>query len=48
MRFSQPTELSMDSPVAKALLGKEEGDEVTIRRPRGGLEITIVKVSVNP
>ncbi len=41
-------EISMDSPVAKALLGKEEGDEVTIRRPKGDLVLTIVEVSINP
>ncbi|WP_243730167.1 GreA/GreB family elongation factor [Marinomonas balearica] len=27
--------ISIDSPVAKALLKKEEGDEVTIRRAEG-------------
>ncbi len=41
-------EISMDSPVAKALLGKEEGDEITISRPKGDLMLTIVEVSVDP
>ncbi|HEY8378875.1 MAG TPA: transcription elongation factor GreB, partial [Nannocystis sp.] len=27
--------ISVASPVARALLGKEEGDEVTVQRPRG-------------
>lgn len=27
--------ISVDSPVGRALLGKEEGDDVEIRRPRG-------------
>lgn len=36
--------ISMDSPVARALLGKREGDEVTIRVPRGDVAYTIVRV----
>jgi transcription elongation factor GreB len=36
--------ISMDSPVARALLGKREGDEITIRVPRGDVEYTIVRV----
>src|SRR5688572_5282039 len=27
--------ISMDSPMGRALLGKEEGDDVEVRRPRG-------------
>lgn len=37
--------ISMDSPVARALLGKREGDEVTIRVPRGDVEYTILAVT---
>jgi transcription elongation factor GreB len=36
--------ISMDSPVARALLGKREGEEVTIRVPRGDVDYTIVRV----
>ena len=36
--------ISMDSPVAKALLGKRLGDEITIRVPKGDVEYTIVAV----
>ena len=36
--------ISMDSPVAMALLGKREGDELTIRVPRGDVEYTILAV----
>jgi transcription elongation factor GreB len=36
--------ISMDSPVARALLGKREGDELTIRVPRGDVEYTILAV----
>jgi transcription elongation factor GreB len=33
--------VSVESPLAKALLGKEVGDEVTVDRPRGRLEYTV-------
>jgi transcription elongation factor GreB len=33
--------ISVDSPVARALLGKREGDEVTIRVPKGEVVYTI-------
>ena len=36
--------ISMDSPVARALLGKRLDDEVTIRVPKGDVEYTIVAV----
>lgn len=36
--------ISMDAPVAKALLGKSEGDEVRIRRPKGDTDVVIVGV----
>jgi len=41
-------EISMDSPVGKALLGKVEGDEVMVRRPKGEVYYTIIRVSVAP
>jgi transcription elongation factor GreB len=37
--------ISLDSPVAKALLGKREGDEVMVRRPKGEIVYTIVTVT---
>jgi transcription elongation factor GreB len=40
-----PLYVSMDSPIGKTLLGKKLDDEVTIRRPKGDLEVTIVEVS---
>ncbi len=40
--------ISMDSPVGKALLHKEEGDEVRVKRPKGDIEYTIVEVSHRP
>jgi transcription elongation factor GreB len=36
--------ISMDSPVARALMGKRVGDEVTVKRPAGDAEYTIVAV----
>ncbi len=36
--------ISIDSPVARALLGKREGDEVLVRVPRGEVEYTVLKV----
>jgi transcription elongation factor GreB len=36
--------ISIDSPVAKALLGRRDGDEVTVQRPRGPASFTIVGV----
>ncbi len=37
--------ISIDSPVARALLGKRQGDELVVRVPRGDVEYTIVRVS---
>jgi transcription elongation factor GreB len=36
--------ISTESPVAKALLGKREGDEVTVKRPKGEVELSIVAI----
>lgn len=40
--------ISIESPMAKALLGKMEGDEVTVRRPKGDATFVIERVSVEP
>lgn len=40
--------ISVDSPVARALLKKEEGDEVTVRRPKGDATLEIVTVRYQP
>jgi len=37
--------ISIDSPVARALLGKRDGDEVTVRRPKGDATYTIVRIT---
>lgn len=36
--------LSWKSPIAKALLGKKQGDEVLIRRPKGEDYFTVVSI----
>lgn len=36
--------ISIDSPVARALIGKQEGDDVIVRRPKGEIEYTILSV----
>ncbi|MFP8881012.1 MAG: GreA/GreB family elongation factor [Myxococcota bacterium] len=38
----------MDSPVGRALLGREEGSEVVVKRPKGDVEYVIVEVSLSP
>jgi len=37
--------ISIDSPVARALLGKKAGDELLIRVPKGEVEYTVVEVA---
>ena len=37
--------LSMDSPIGRALIGKREGDEFEVERPRGAAAFTVVGVS---
>jgi transcription elongation factor GreB len=36
--------ISIDAPLGKALLGKRDGDEVTVRRPKGEATYTVVGV----
>ncbi|HYO64784.1 MAG TPA: GreA/GreB family elongation factor [Archangium sp.] len=40
--------LSVESPLARALLGKEPGESVRVERPRGAMEYTITSVSYQP
>lgn len=37
--------LSIESPLAKALLGKEPGESVQVERPRGAMEYTVTQVA---
>ncbi len=39
--------ISEESPFGKALMGKEEGDEVTVEAPMGLLHYRILKIAVN-
>ena len=36
--------ISLKSPIAQALMGRTEGDEVTLRVPKGNIEVELVKV----
>jgi len=38
--------ISNDSPLAQGLMGKEEGDEVSIQTPGGEMRVKIVKIKV--
>lgn len=40
--------ISMDSPVARSLMKKSEGDEVVVKRPKGDARYTIAHVSYEP
>ncbi len=40
--------ISMDSPMARALMKKAEGDEVVVKRPKGDATFTIVCVQYRP
>jgi transcription elongation factor GreB len=39
-------EISVDSPVARALLGKRIGDEVPVQRPKGEEVLSIIAISI--
>jgi transcription elongation factor GreB len=39
-----PGRISYEAPLGRALLGKREGDSVSVRRPAGEVELTIVLV----
>ncbi len=40
--------ISMDSPVARAIMKKTEGEEVVVKRPKGDTVFTIVRVQYKP
>ena len=40
--------LSVESPLARALLGKEAGESVLVERPRGAVEYTVTRVDYAP
>lgn len=39
--------ISVDSPMAKALLGKAKGDEARVQRPKGSAMVTILEIRYN-
>lgn len=36
--------ISVDSPVGRALLGRKQGEVVTVNRPRGEVEFSVIKI----
>lgn len=40
--------ISVGSPLAKQLMGKEEGDEVTVKLPSGKQEFEVIEVEYKP
>ena len=38
------TLVSVESPLGRSLLGKRRGEEVTVRRPRGEVELVVVGI----
>ena len=40
--------ISMDSPLGRALLGREVDDEVTVHRPKGTATYTLVEIRYDP
>jgi len=40
--------ISVDGPMARALLGRREGDEITVDRPKGRASYTVIGVSYQP
>ena len=36
--------ISYNSPLGKALIGKEEGDEVIVRAPKGNIEYEVESI----
>jgi transcription elongation factor GreB len=39
-----PGRISYEAPLGRALLGKRAGDAVTVQRPAGAVELTVLKV----
>ena len=39
--------ISIDTPIAKSLIGKSEGDEVAVETPSGKISLEIVSVKHN-
>ncbi len=42
------TLVSVESPLGRSLLGRRRGDEVTVRRPRGEVELVVVDIRYRP
>lgn len=42
---TQGGRISIESPIGRALIGRSRGDTVTVRRPRGEIELTILSIA---
>jgi transcription elongation factor GreB len=42
---TQGGRISIESPIGRALIGRCKGDTVTVRRPRGEIELTILSIA---
>lgn len=40
----EPGNISVASPAAASLMGKRVGDDVTLRRPKGDIELTVTRI----
>ena len=40
--------MSVESPIGRVLLGKREGDEVTVQRPSGPAAYEILRIAYEP
>ena len=40
--------LSIESPLGRALMGRREGDEVVLRRPRGEAVVVVAAIRYEP
>ena len=40
--------ISVESPLARALLGKREGDVCTVQRPKGAAEVSVTRIRYRP
>lgn len=45
--MSDPKKISFTSPLGRALIGKEEGDEVIVKAPKGDLTYEVIAIKYN-
>jgi transcription elongation factor GreA len=45
--MTDPNKISYNSPLGKALIGKEVGDEIIVKAPKGDLTYEVQDISYN-